>query len=179
MHDHFVIDSTPLHVLLAEDEPTQCLFVSRLLRRAGYVVNVVNDGEKALDEIAKGTYQMLVTDWDMPRLDGPTLCQRVRKLALPSYLYILILTGHSTTQSVVAGLDAGAIGHLGRRGRRLAVAHASRGHGERRIAVPRCLGDDLQHLRRRGLLLQRLGESLPGLSEFAGPDFELRFQLGQ
>src|SRR5882757_317813 len=108
MHDHFVIESTPLHVLLAEDEPTQCLFVSRLLRRAGYVVNVVNDGEKALDEIAKGTYQMLVTDWDMPRLDGPTLCQRVRKLALPSYLYILILTGHSTTQSVVAGLDAGA-----------------------------------------------------------------------
>jgi len=102
------IDSTPLHVLLAEDEPTQCLFVSRLLRRAGYVVDVVNDGETALDEIAKGTYQMLVTDWDMPRLDGPTLCQRVRKLVLPSYLYILILTGHSAKQSVVAGLDAGA-----------------------------------------------------------------------
>jgi two-component system cell cycle response regulator len=108
MHDQFLIDSTPLHVLLAEDEPIQCLFVSRLLRRAGYIVDVVNDGEKALDEIAKGTYQMLVTDWDMPRLDGPTLCQRVRKLSLPSYLYILILTGHTTTQSVVAGLDAGA-----------------------------------------------------------------------
>ena len=40
------------------------------------------------------------------------------------------------------------------------------------------LRDDLQHLRGRGLLLQRLGESLPGLSEFAGPDFKLRIQLG-
>ena len=39
--------------------------------------------------------------------------------------------------------------------------------------------DDAQHLRGRSLLLQRLGESLPGLSEFAGPDFELRFQFGQ
>jgi hypothetical protein len=39
-------------------------------------------------------------------------------------------------------------------------------------------GDDAQHLRSRCLLLQRLGESLPGLSEFAGLDFELRFQLG-
>jgi two-component system, cell cycle response regulator len=103
-----LIDSTPLRVLLAEDEPTQCLLVSRLLRVAGYIVNVVNDGEKALEEIATGSYQMLVTDWDMPRLDGPELCRRVRKLVLPSYLYILILTGHNTTQSVVAGLDAGA-----------------------------------------------------------------------
>ena len=103
-----MIDSMPLHVLLADDDPTQCLFVSWLLRRAGYVVDVVDDGEKALDQIATGTYQMLVTDWEMPRLDGPTLCRRVRKLALPGYLYILILTGHSTTESVVAGLDAGA-----------------------------------------------------------------------
>jgi two-component system cell cycle response regulator len=103
-----MIDSMPLHVLLADDDPIQCLFVSRLLRRAGYAVDVVDDGEKALNQIVTGSYQMLVTDWEMPRLDGPTLCRRVRKLALPSYLYILILTGHSTTQSVVAGLEAGA-----------------------------------------------------------------------
>jgi two-component system cell cycle response regulator len=103
-----MIDSMPLHVLLADDDPIQCLFVSRLLRRAGYAVDVVDDGEKALNQIVTGSYQMLVTDWEMPRLDGPTLCRRVRKLSLPSYLYILILTGHSTTQSVVAGLDAGA-----------------------------------------------------------------------
>jgi hypothetical protein len=52
-------------------------------------------------------------------------------------------------------------------------------HGlENRLQLAGRTADDLQHLRGRGLLLKRLGESLPGLSEFAGPDFELRFQLG-
>ena len=46
------------------------------------------------------------------------------------------------------------------------------------LQLTRRATDDTQHLRGRGLLLQRLGESLPGLSEFAGPDFKLRFQLG-
>ena len=45
------------------------------------------------------------------------------------------------------------------------------------LQLTRRATDDTQHLRGRGLLLQRLGESLPGLSEFAGPDFKLRFQL--
>jgi hypothetical protein len=52
-------------------------------------------------------------------------------------------------------------------------------HGlEHRLQTALRAADDLEDLRGRGLLLQRLGESLPGLSEFAGPDFELRFQLG-
>jgi diguanylate cyclase (GGDEF)-like protein len=95
-------------VLLAEDEPTQCLFVSRLLTCAGYVVDVVNDGESALAAVSTGDYQILITDWDMPRMDGPTLCRQIRKLALPGYLYILILTGRDSPQNVVSGLDAGA-----------------------------------------------------------------------
>ena len=89
---------------------------------------------------------------------------------------------------------------IGERGRR---THQSRSvkpaiaitvqHAEFRLTQPRRVreqgleyelkvagraADHLQNLRGRSLLLQRLGESLPGLSEFAGPDFELRFQLG-
>ncbi len=101
-------DSSPLHVLLAEDDVTQCVFVSKLLRDAGYVVDIVHDGKKALDELSSGRYQILLTDWEMPLLDGLTLCCRARELSLPGYLYIFMLTVHTTTQRVVAGLDAGA-----------------------------------------------------------------------
>jgi two-component system, cell cycle response regulator len=98
----------PLQLLLVEDEPTQRLLIQRQLLRAGYVVDTAADGEEALEKIASGRYQLLVTDWDMPGMDGVTLCHRVREATLAGYLYVLLLTGHGSTESLVAGLEAGA-----------------------------------------------------------------------
>ncbi len=99
-------------LLLVEDEPTQRLMLERQLTRAGYVVDTAEDGEAALAKILDGAYQILLTDWDMPGMDGPTLCKRVRDANLSTYLYILLLTGHLTTDDVVAGLGAGADDYL-------------------------------------------------------------------
>ncbi len=99
---------TQFRLLLVEDEPTQRLLVDRLLRRAGYLVETATDGEEALAKILGGEFQILLTDWDMPGMDGATLCKRVRDANLPTYLYILLLTGHGTTADVVHGLEAGA-----------------------------------------------------------------------
>jgi len=98
----------PLNLLLVEDEPTQQLLMQRLLRRAGYIVETAGNGEEALAKIATGRFQLLVTDWDMPGMDGVTLCRHVRGAHLPGYLYVLLLTGHSSTESLVTGLEAGA-----------------------------------------------------------------------
>jgi two-component system, cell cycle response regulator len=98
----------PLQLLLVEDEPTQLLLMQRLLRRAGYAVETASNGDDALVKLSSGNFQLLVTDWDMPGMDGPTLCRRVRESQLPGYLYVLLLTGHGSTESVVAGLEAGA-----------------------------------------------------------------------
>ena len=101
-------EHAPLDLLLVEDEPTQMLLMKRLLLRAGYRVQTANNGDEALSKISANHYQILVTDWDMPGMDGATLCRRVREAKLPGYLYVLLLTGHGDTQSVVAGLEAGA-----------------------------------------------------------------------
>jgi two-component system, cell cycle response regulator len=100
----------PFRLLLVEDEPTQLLYMQRLLKHAGYSVETAGDGEDALEKISSGQIQMLVTDWDMPGMDGVTLCRRVRELQsqLPGYLYILLLTSHGSTESLVTGLEAGA-----------------------------------------------------------------------
>jgi two-component system, cell cycle response regulator len=99
---------TKFRLLLVEDEPTQRLMLERQLTRAGYVVETADNGEEALRKILAGQYQILLTDWDMPGMDGPTLCKRVREAKLETYVYILLLTGHLTTDDVVAGLGAGA-----------------------------------------------------------------------
>jgi hypothetical protein len=76
--------------------------------------------------------------------------------------------------------DCIALAQIKRAEFRLADSGRVREHGLKHgLQVAGRTGNDLEHLGGRSLLLQRLGKSLPGLSEFAGPDFELRFQLGQ
>jgi diguanylate cyclase (GGDEF)-like protein len=101
-------DEPTLRLLLAEDEPTQRAILARMLTRAGYAVGAVDNGQDALTEILSGDYSLLVTDREMPGLDGLQLCQMVRAAKLPSYVYILILTGLDSTSDAVAGLKAGA-----------------------------------------------------------------------
>ncbi len=84
------------------------MMLERQLTRAGYAVETAENGAEALTKILEGQYQILLTDWDMPGMDGPTLCKRVREANLSTYVYILLLTGHLTTDDVVVGLGAGA-----------------------------------------------------------------------
>jgi two-component system, cell cycle response regulator len=104
------VSGEPVKLLLVEDEPTQLLYMQRVLRQAGYAVETADNGEEALEKISCGQIQMLVTDWDMPGMDGVTLCRRIREAqsGLPGYTYILLLTSHSSTESLVTGLEAGA-----------------------------------------------------------------------
>ena len=104
------MSAAPIKLLLVEDEPTQLLVMQRVLGQAGYAVETAANGAEALERISQGQFQMLVTDWDMPGMDGVTLCRRIREsqAQLPGYLYILLLTSHDSTESLVTGLEAGA-----------------------------------------------------------------------
>jgi len=101
-------DSQAVHLLLAEDEATQRLLWEHQLRGAGYLVETARDGNEALARVLTGQFQILVTDWEMPGLDGATLCRRVRDAHLPNYVYILLLTSHDSPHDIVTGLEAGA-----------------------------------------------------------------------
>lgn len=101
-----------IRLLLAEDEAPQRLLLQRLLEWAGYFVETAASGDEALAKITAGHYQILLTDLEMPGMDGATLCRRVREADLPSYLYIVLLTAHTSTADIVAGLEAGADGYL-------------------------------------------------------------------
>lgn len=79
-------------ILLCDDEFHILRAAEIKLRRAGYEVICANDGAEALEIIAKHKPDMLVTDYQMPRLDGIELCQRLRASPDSANLPIIMLT---------------------------------------------------------------------------------------
>jgi len=99
-------------LLLAEDEPLQRRLFHHTLSCAGYDVEAVQCGEDALERVTKGHFDILITDWDMPGLDGASLCRKVRALDLNKHLHILMLTGHLLGSDLAAAIEAGADDYL-------------------------------------------------------------------
>jgi two-component system cell cycle response regulator len=102
-----VVVASATRLLLVEDEPTQQMLMERLLSGVGYAVDVASNGDDALEMIKTGTYPLVLTDWEMPGMDGVTLCRLVREANVPN-VYILLLTSHGAVAHAVEGLRAGA-----------------------------------------------------------------------
>jgi diguanylate cyclase (GGDEF)-like protein len=99
-------------ILLAEDDPVTRMLMTRFLKKAGYEVDAAANGSEALDKMTKRYYPMLVTDWEMPEMDGVALCKAVRNMQLDGYVYALLLTARDAKEHIIAGLEAGADDYL-------------------------------------------------------------------
>jgi diguanylate cyclase (GGDEF)-like protein len=99
-------------ILLVEDEATSRLIVSRQLERAGYDVQAVSNGAEALAILRKRFIPLLITDWEMPELNGVALCGEIRKMPLEGYIYMILLTAREGKANVIEGLQAGADDYL-------------------------------------------------------------------
>ena len=99
-------------ILLVEDDVITRRLIARLLRRAGYAVEEATDGTEALERIREKFFPILITDWEMPQMDGPTLCRKVRELELEGYVYSLLLTARHGKEHIIEGLEAGADDYL-------------------------------------------------------------------
>ena len=99
-------------ILLAEDDPVTRMLMTRFLKKAGYEVDAVSNGSEALDRMTRRYYPMLVTDWEMPEMDGVALCKAVRNMQMDGYVYALLLTARDSKEHIIAGLEAGADDYL-------------------------------------------------------------------
>jgi DNA-binding response OmpR family regulator len=99
-------------ISLAEDDRVGRRLLTRILSNAGYEVDAVADGRAALQQMTERYHPILVTDWEMPEMDGIVLCKAVRDMPLEGYVYVLLLTGRETRLNVVTGLEAGADDYL-------------------------------------------------------------------
>jgi DNA-binding response OmpR family regulator len=99
-----------MRLLLVEDAHALAIALSEGLSRHGFVVDVCDDGETALDLAVTNPYVGIILDRVLPRLDGLSVCQRLR--ARGSAVPILMLTARDTLEDRVEGLDAGADDYL-------------------------------------------------------------------
>ncbi len=104
------MDSAPdkLRVLIVDDDNAAQRMLSRLLEKSGFQVEQTGDGAAALEKIQQVCPHFLITDWEMPGLDGLELCRRIRGLSLPQYIYTLIVTARSDADDMILALGAGA-----------------------------------------------------------------------
>jgi DNA-binding NtrC family response regulator len=105
-------------VLLVEDEPNMARTLAKILERKGYDVATAGNGEEALRELGAGPFAVIVTDLNMPVLDGMQLLRRLqgdpppageRRLLSPP---AIVLTGHGSTQAAVEAMKLGAWDYL-------------------------------------------------------------------
>jgi len=101
-----------VRILVAEDSAVAAQITRSTLVDAGCLVRVEGDGEAALAALGEDEFDLLVTDWMMPRVDGLELCRAVRTSEALAGLYVLFLTTFGEKDQVVEGLSAGADDYL-------------------------------------------------------------------
>ncbi|WP_440947975.1 response regulator [Methanosarcina sp. T3] len=102
-----------MKVLIAEDEPISNLWLKNTLTRWGYEVISTRNGREAW-EVLEGSEPpgVAILDWEMPKMKGTEVCEKVRKDPRLSNIYIILITGRDLTEDMEAGFKAGADDYL-------------------------------------------------------------------
>jgi CheY-like chemotaxis protein len=82
----------PKRILVADDEAHMTRVIELFLRREGYAVEVVRDGQQALDTILRQAPDALVTDINMPRMSGKELCLQLQRQMPERGFTIIVMT---------------------------------------------------------------------------------------
>jgi PAS domain S-box-containing protein len=94
-----------LKLLVVEDESDFQALMRSILLEAGYEVEVVPDGQSALDLIQTSQPDLVLLDWMLPGMDGLSVCRNLRRW---SNIPVLMVTSRNSQQDLIAALDAGA-----------------------------------------------------------------------
>lgn len=95
-----------MRILLVEDDLDLAQFIRKGLKEEHYVVDFAADGEEGLTLALDNPYDLLILDIMLPKLDGLTLCRRVRDKGISTP--VLLLTARNTVETKVSGFDIGA-----------------------------------------------------------------------
>ncbi|MBT3321831.1 MAG: response regulator, partial [Anaerolineae bacterium] len=101
-----------IKVLVVDDEEIDRRIVEKTLVRLGHEAILADNGESAWQKIQDEMVRFVITDWNMPLMDGIQLVKKIRTTTLPGYVYTILVTANSKDEDIVAGLYAGADDYL-------------------------------------------------------------------
>jgi two-component system cell cycle response regulator len=103
-------------ILIVDDDPSMLRLLERFLSMDGYEVLKARNGAEALCILHDKGPQIVITDWEMPEMDGLELCRTIRSSELVGFIYTVILTAHA--DKIVEAFEAGADDFLSKPPRR-------------------------------------------------------------
>lgn len=99
--------------LVVDDFSTMRRIVRNLLKELGYInVDEAEDGQVALQKLQAGDVDFVVTDWNMPNMDGLQLLQAIRASDALKHLPVLMITAEAKKENIIAAAQAGASGYI-------------------------------------------------------------------
>lgn len=99
--------------LVVDDFSTMRRIVRNLLKELGYAnVDEAEDGAMALSKLRSEHFDFVISDWNMPVMDGLTMLQAIRADAALSKLPVLMVTAEAKKENIIAAAQAGASGYV-------------------------------------------------------------------
>lgn len=97
-----------MHILIVDDNKIAVTDLQAALLDSGHEVETARNGKDAMAVLRKASCNLVITDWEMPEMNGIQLCQAIRQEGFPGYIYIILLSAHGSPDERVQGLSAGA-----------------------------------------------------------------------
>lgn len=102
-----------MRILVVDDFPTMRRIVRSLLKELGYNnVDEAEDGQDGLAKLRAGGFQFVVSDWNMPNLDGLEMLRQIRADDALKALPVLMVTAEARKENIIAAAQAGANGYV-------------------------------------------------------------------
>lgn len=97
-----------MRILVVEDNVVAAHFLRKTLERFGHRVEIATNGVEAWTLLQDHSYDIVISDWVMPEMDGPELCRRVRARDGYAYTYVILLSAKDQREDRLEGLQSGA-----------------------------------------------------------------------
>lgn len=102
-----------LRFLVVDDFATMRRIVRNLLKDLGFNnVEEAEDGQDALTKLRESKFDFVISDWNMPNMDGLELLSEIRKSSEFSQLPVLMVTAEAKKENIIAAAQAGASGYV-------------------------------------------------------------------
>ncbi|MEI7535649.1 MAG: chemotaxis response regulator CheY [Comamonadaceae bacterium] len=102
-----------IKILVVDDFPTMRRIVRNLLKELGFTdVDEAEDGAVGLEKLKGGRYGFVVSDWNMPNMDGLALLRAIRADPLLSKIPVLMVTAEAKKENIIAAAQTGANGYV-------------------------------------------------------------------
>jgi putative two-component system response regulator len=97
-----------MKILVVDDDEIALAVAKKVLSSDGHTITLAEDGAEAIEILQRDDIQLVISDWNMPNMDGIELCRALRKISSIGYIYVIMITARNSKEDMLEGLEAGA-----------------------------------------------------------------------